>query len=109
MEQDFGLSTDPTADARGSGSCQERVVVRQDLIDRVIEQREEILQLFADVAHWNESRTLFERVEPDPEGEMVRLLIGLDKCLENEGLLKKCCYGGLKFKKDCASCGAWGA
>jgi hypothetical protein len=101
-------TTENANDSAVSGSRQERAVMRQDLIDRVIEQREEILQLFADVAHWNESRTRFEHVDPDPDGEMARLLIGLEKCLENEGLLKKCCCGGMKLKKECAFCGAWG-
>ena len=63
----------------------DRVVMRRELVQRAKKQRDEILQLFADAAHWNESHTRFEHIDPDPAGELERMLIGLEVCIENEG------------------------
>ena len=78
-------TTETETRAEASKSAVEPVVMRQDLIDRVIKQRDEILQIFSDVEHWNSTHTIFEQIDPDPDGELKRMLAGLEKCLEKEG------------------------
>lgn len=63
----------------------ETLVMREELINRAKKQRAEILQLFSDAEHWNNTHTVFERVDPDPDGQLKRILSGLNQCLEREG------------------------
>ena len=53
------------------------VVMRSQFIDRAKLQVAEIDQYFADVEHWNSTRTRFEQVVADPDGKMARLRAGL--------------------------------
>jgi hypothetical protein len=55
--------------------------VRDSLIQRAKSQLKEIEQYFYDVEHWNATRTRFEQIEPDPDGEMTKLRFELIKMI----------------------------
>jgi hypothetical protein len=59
---------------------------RAGLIARIRKHRDEIRQLFADVAYWNTHvRTQFEEpIDPDPGGVLARIAAAYDKTLAAE-------------------------
>lgn len=49
------------------------LVTRAQIIERAKQQLAEIEQYFLDVEHWNSTRTRFEQVPADPDGEITEL------------------------------------
>ena len=59
---------------------------RAALVTRARQQRAEIEQYFADLAHWNAAvrRPDEAPIDPDPDGIVARLMQGLDRLLAVE-------------------------
>lgn len=57
---------------------------RADLIARARALRSEIKQIFADAEHWNRMHTRQVPIDPDPDGELRRILNGLERTLSGE-------------------------
>ncbi len=59
---------------------------RQSLIGRVKKLKAEIEQIFIDAAHWNENvRSADESpIDPDPDGQLKKILDGINRTLEKE-------------------------
>lgn len=59
---------------------------RRRLIARAVRLRAEIQQTFTDAASWNDNvrKPDEEPINPDPFGEMRRLLAAIDTMLEND-------------------------
>ena len=56
-------------------------IEHRELINRAIKQRDEITQIFSDVDHWNRTRTQFEYIDADPDGDLKEMAAGLDSVL----------------------------
>ena len=59
---------------------------RAAIIDNLLYLRREVEQGFLDVAHWNDHvrKPDEARVDPDPYGDMTRLLAAIDEILEHD-------------------------
>ena len=59
---------------------------RQQIIQEAMRIKGEIEQIFTDVSYWNQNvRTEDEAViNPDPDGQLATLLMGLNRMLERE-------------------------
>lgn len=55
----------------------------EDIIKRAEVLRAEISQIFLDADHWNEARTVFEKIDPDPDGTLKNLANKLDTMLDH--------------------------
>jgi len=61
---------------------------RESIIGRAIYIRDEIQQIFDDVAHWNANRPAHDHIEADPDGTLKRRLDGINAMLAREAALQ---------------------
>jgi hypothetical protein len=61
-----------------------RLKSRFELLAKMERQRDEIAQLFLDADHWNGSVREFgeERIDADPDGQLMNLLVAMSFVLE---------------------------
>lgn len=79
---------DSGASLSDAGLCLslERDAARAELIARAKATRAGIQEIFDDAAHWNSRNVPWKGspIDPDPDGQLRRIVEGIDKMLANE-------------------------
>lgn len=57
---------------------------RLEIINEVKRVRSECAQIITDAEHWNSTHPSEEPIDPDPDGELHRIIAGCDATLANE-------------------------
>lgn len=59
-------------------------VTRESLLDRFRRIRADIASIFDDADHWNRVNPSHAPIDPDPNGELRRIAVALDRTLADE-------------------------
>lgn len=82
VKRRINSAQEPLQPARHLGA----VARRAELVEKVLSARQEIEQIFIDVAHWNDTvrKPNEAPVDPDPNGDLRDLANFYDRILKND-------------------------